>query len=166
MEGPEGNLGDVFEVDRVRQLVELMKEHDLSEIDLRQTHQRIRLRRGAEGPPTILTQAAAPVAAPIVSQELTRSPEPESKPVEDEKNIAYIKSPMVGTFYTKPSPNTPVYVNVGDHVGPETTVCIIEAMKVFNEIQAEISGTIIGVLVDNEEPVDYDKPLFKVDTSK
>lgn len=166
MEGPEGNLGDVFEVDRVRQLVELMKEHDLSEIDLRQTHQRIRLRRGAEGPPTILTQAAAPVPGPSPLPVSTRSPEPDSKPVEDDKSIAYIKSPMVGTFYTKPSPNTAVYVNVGDHVGPETTVCIIEAMKVFNEIQAEISGTIIAVLVDNEEPVDYDKPLFKVDTSK
>ena len=73
---------------------------------------------------------------------------------------------MVGTFYSKPNPNSEPYVKVGDHVSPETTVCIIEAMKMFNEIQAEVSGKIVAVLVDNEEPVDVNKPLFRVDKSQ
>ena len=76
----------------------------------------------------------------------------------------YIKSPMVGTFYARPNPNADAYVNVGDSVDPETTVCIIEAMKVFNEIPAETRGKIVAVLVDDEEPVDFGRPLFKVDT--
>jgi acetyl-CoA carboxylase biotin carboxyl carrier protein len=73
---------------------------------------------------------------------------------------------MVGTFYSRPKPEAEPYVKVGDHVGEESTVCIIEAMKMFNEIQAEVSGRIVAVLVKNEEPVDVNKPLFKVDTSK
>ena len=75
-----------------------------------------------------------------------------------------IKSPMVGTFYAAPNPESPAYVKVGDHVGPETTVCIVEAMKVFNQIPAEVSGKIVAVLVENGEPVEFGQPLFKVDT--
>ena len=86
------------------------------------------------------------------------------KPAEEE-NITLIRSPMVGTFYSQPNPESPNFVNVGDHVGPETTVCIIEAMKVFNEIPAEVTGRIIAILADNEETVDVGKPLYKVDTS-
>ena len=73
---------------------------------------------------------------------------------------------MVGTFYGRPNPESESFVKVGDHVGPETVVCIIEAMKVFNEIQAEVSGQIVAVLADNEESVEFGKPLFRVDTSK
>jgi acetyl-CoA carboxylase biotin carboxyl carrier protein len=77
-----------------------------------------------------------------------------------------IRSPMVGTFYTRPNPDAETFVKVGDRVTPQTTVCVIEAMKVFNEIPAEISGEIVAVLADNEEAVEYGKPLFKVDTSR
>ena len=73
---------------------------------------------------------------------------------------------MVGTFYAAPDPDSPPYVKVGDHVGPETTVCIVEAMKVFNQIPAEVSGKILTVLVENGESVEYGQPLFKVDTSE
>jgi acetyl-CoA carboxylase biotin carboxyl carrier protein len=86
--------------------------------------------------------------------------------VEDSPHIVLIKSPMVGTFYSRPTPEAEPFVRVGDHISSETTVCIIEAMKVFNEIPAEVSGTIAAVLVDDEEPVEFGKPLFKVDTSK
>ena len=75
-----------------------------------------------------------------------------------------IKSPIVGTFYAAANPESPPYVKVGDHVGPETTVCIVEAMKVFNQIPAEVSGKIIAVLVENGQPVEFGQPLFKVDT--
>jgi acetyl-CoA carboxylase biotin carboxyl carrier protein len=80
-----------------------------------------------------------------------------------EEHVVLIKSPMVGTFYAASDPDSPPYVQVGDPVGPETVVCIVEAMKVFNQIPAEVSGTIVGVLVENGEPVEYGQPLFKVD---
>lgn len=161
----EPNVDDVFDIKQIRRLIELMKEHDLGEIDLRQANQRIRLSRGglietrgAVGPPPATAPPAlqpAPAAAEV--------PEPVE---ESEESIAYITSPMVGTFYSRANANSDPYAKVGDHVDPETTVCIVEAMKVFNEIPAEISGRIVAVLVEDEESVDYGKPLFKVDTSK
>ena len=165
--------GDVFAVERVRDLVSLMKEHDLSEIDLRCGDQRIRLCRGGE--PTIAAlPAPAPVhVAPAVAPPVAAAPAaPAPAPAagggaaEDSANIEIIKSPMVGTFYSRPNPKAEAFVKVGDRVSPESPICIIEAMKVFNEIPAEISGTIVAILVDDEEPVEFDKPLFKVDTSK
>ncbi|MCO6455837.1 MAG: acetyl-CoA carboxylase biotin carboxyl carrier protein [Pirellulaceae bacterium] len=151
----------VFDVERIRELVELMKEHDLSEVDLRQADQRIRLARGplGHGPVpqwTAIAQPAAPSgpAAPSSLADEAASP----------AHLVGIKSPMVGTFYSRPNPNAPAFVKVGDHVEPETTVCIIEAMKVFNEIPAEVRGKIVAVLVDDEEPLEFGKPLFKVDT--
>ena len=85
-------------------------------------------------------------------------------PKADEAHVAVIKSPIVGTFYAAPNPESPAFVKVGDHVGPETTVCIVEAMKVFNQIPAEVSGKITTVLVENGQPVEFGQPLFKVDT--
>jgi acetyl-CoA carboxylase biotin carboxyl carrier protein len=154
---------DVFEVDRIRNLVELMQEYDLREIDLRQTDQRIRLCRGADEPagnprPVL---GGAPVAG---SAEPAQPASPVPAPPEAD-HIVYLKSPMVGTFYTRPNPNTEPFVRVGDYVDPETTVCIIEAMKVFNEIPAEARGRILAILVEDEEPVEFGKPLFKLDTS-
>jgi acetyl-CoA carboxylase biotin carboxyl carrier protein len=93
------------------------------------------------------------------------APAAAAQPAADEGQIVLIKSPMVGTFYTAPSPEAAPYVKVGDHVGPDTTICIVEAMKVFNEIPAETSGKIVAVLVENGDPVEYGQPLFKVDTS-
>ena len=158
---------DVFDVRKVRRLVELMKEHDLTEMDLRQENMRIQLRRGPKDMPieTIVRQApAAPVAAPAEAAPAPAAPATSDKAVED-KNLGVITSPIVGTFYASPDPNAPPYVKVGDHVGPETTVCIVEAMKVFNEIPAEISGKIVAVLSKSGEPVEYGQALFKVDTT-
>jgi acetyl-CoA carboxylase biotin carboxyl carrier protein len=155
--------GDIFDVKKVRRLVEMMKEHDLAEIDLRQGDQRVRLRRGAE--PIVTMGAPMPVAAPLPVNAAAQEVKPTAAGV-TESNLAVIKSPMVGTFYVSPSPEAPAFVKVGDHVGPETTVCIIEAMKVFNEIPAEISGQVAAVLVENGAAVDFGQPLFKVDTRK
>ena len=149
--------GGVFDLDRIRLLVELMKEHGLTEIDLREAEQQIKLCLGST------TASAAPtpvVAAPAESSSAESSGD--SMP----DHIVLIKSPMVGTYYSKPNPNSDPYARVGDHVDPTTTVCIIEAMKVFNEIPAEVTGKIVAVLVEDEEPVDVGKPLFKVDTSQ
>ena len=147
MSGPTPNQ-DIFDVRRVRRLVELMKEHDLSEIDIREGTTRIQLRRGSDPVVTV----AAPRAA---------AAEPRRA---DDAHIAVIKSPIVGTFYAAPNPESPAFVKVGDHVGPETTVCIVEAMKVFNQIPAEVSGKITTVLAENGQPVEFGQPLFKVDT--
>ena len=156
---------DIFDVRKIRRLVELMKEHDLNEIDLRQDAMRIQLRRGIGG----ATSVVSPMGMPMPQMPAAAHP-PASAPagthtsdVNAEDNYALIKSPMVGTFYTASDPEAAPHVKVGDHIGPETTVCIVEAMKVFNEIPAEISGKIIAVLVKNGEPVEFGQPLFKVD---
>jgi acetyl-CoA carboxylase biotin carboxyl carrier protein len=162
MSGPSSNQ-DIFDVRKIRRLVELMKEHDLSEIDLREGETRIQIRRGSE--PVVTVASAQPAAAPApaaVAKPVAEAAAP-PEPVED-KNIAVVKSPMVGTFYAAPDPDSPSFVKVGDHVGPETTVCIVEAMKVFNQIPAEVAGKIVAVLVENGESVEFGQPLFKVDS--
>ncbi len=164
---------DIFDIERIRRLVELMEGHDLREVDLRQNEQRIRLCRGAEmtymppvamqsAPAPVAPQAAPPAPAPGAAHAV---PGAGAVPEADAENIITIKSPMVGTFYARANPNAEAYVKLGDMVEAETTVCIIEAMKVFNEIPAETRGKVVAVLVDDEEPVDHGRPLFKVDTS-
>ncbi len=152
---------DIFDVRKIRRLVELMKEHDLSEIDLREGEMRIQLRRGME--PVITRPAVAGGRRAISGAIPAKADAPPPAPAAEE-HVAVIKSPMVGTFYAAPDPDSPAYVKVGDHVGPETTVCIVEAMKVFNQIPAEVAGKIVAVLVENGEPVEFGQPLFKVDT--
>jgi acetyl-CoA carboxylase biotin carboxyl carrier protein len=154
---------DVFDVRKVRRLVELMNEHELAEIDLRQGDQRIRLRRGHEP----LVQMAAPApAAPIASQApQSASAPPAAISAAEDANVTYVTSPMVGTFYTSSSPDSPPFVNVGDPVGTDTVVCILEAMKVFNEIPAECSGKILARLVENGDAIEYGQKLFKVQKS-
>ena len=149
---------EVFDIDRLRNLVELMQEHDLSEIDLRNEEKRIKVRRGAE-PTFAMPAMQAPVASAAAAPAAGSSPA--EAPAEDDNTTA-ITSPMVGTFYTKPKPDAPNFISVGDHVNADTVVCLVEAMKMFNEIPAGISGTVTAVLVKNEEPVDVGKPLFKV----
>jgi acetyl-CoA carboxylase biotin carboxyl carrier protein len=158
---------DIFDVRRVRRLVELMKEHDLSEIDIREGATRIRLRRGAMEPvvtPPASGYPAPPPASGYPAGPIAAAPAAAEPAKVEEAHVALITSPIVGTFYTAPNPESPPFVKVGDHVGRETTVCIVEAMKVFNQIQAEVSGKIQAVLVENGQPVEFGQPLFKVDT--
>jgi len=156
--------GDIFDMRKIRRLVELLTEHDLSEIDLQQGDQRIRVRRQLG----VVTAAASPAAhSPAAPPNLPAgSTPPAASAAADEAHLTVVKSPMVGTFYATSSPESPPYVKVGDHVGPETVVCIVEAMKVFNEIPAGISGRIAAVLVENGEPVEFGQPMFKVDTRR
>lgn len=167
---PENAAESVFEIERIRRLVELMKEHDLSEVDLRQQRQRIRICRGprevvrAGYPPPPPPPTPAPLPPPTAAAPAVASPQPPT-PAAESSSIVLIKSPMVGTFYSRPNPKAEPFVKVGDRVEPTTVVCIIEAMKVFNEIPAEVRGRIVAVLCEDGEAVDFDKPLFKVDTS-
>jgi acetyl-CoA carboxylase biotin carboxyl carrier protein len=152
-----------FDIKTIGALVSLMSEHDLSEIDLHDGGQRIRLRRGvavsALPAPQALFQPAPVMSAPKNDAPANAAaPAPAAK-----KNLKEIKSPVVGTFYASPDPNSPAYVTVGSKVTPTTTVCIIEAMKIFNEIAAECAGTIAEVCVENQQPVEYGQVLFRVD---
>ncbi len=153
---------DVFEVERIRQLVELMEKCELTEIDLKREDQRIRLRRGGE------TEIASFVAPQMMNMPQAAAPTPAAPAplAEEDANIVYIKSPMVGTFYAKANPDAPSFIERGQLVSSDTTVCIVEAMKVFNEIKAECSGTVVDVLCENEDAVEFNQPMFKVDTSK
>jgi acetyl-CoA carboxylase biotin carboxyl carrier protein len=155
---------DIFDVRKIRRLVELMKEHDLSEIDLQQGELRIQLRRTCTATSPVVGVAPAPVAAPAMAGPPASESGVSVAAESLAKGIVLIKSPMVGTFYTAPDPESPPFVKVGDHVGQETTVCIVEAMKVFNQIPAEASGRILAVLVENGAPVEFGQPLFKVDS--
>jgi acetyl-CoA carboxylase biotin carboxyl carrier protein len=156
--------GDVFDVKKVRKFIELMNEADLAEIDLRQGDQRIRLRRG----PETVTVAAAPAmpmtpaSAPAPSSGGAGGAKAATGGAED-SNAVLIRSPMVGTFYAAASPDAPPFVKIGDTVGPETTVCIVEAMKVFNEIPAECTGRIVATLAQNGDAVEFGQPLFRVE---
>lgn len=153
---------DAFDVDRIRKLIELMKEHELAEVDLRQSQQRICIRRGGQFAQMIAAPMAVP--APTTVAPASAAPSVTTSSPEDGPHIAIIRSPMVGTFYTRANPNAKNFVEVGSDVGHDTTVCIVEAMKVFNEIPAEVRGKIVAILAKNEETVDFGKPLFKVDT--
>jgi acetyl-CoA carboxylase biotin carboxyl carrier protein len=150
--------GDIFDVKKLRRFVELMKEHDLAEIDLRQGDQRIRLRRGGE---PLLTAGGAFLPAGSTGQ-AAGSPPTGRESAAGDTSLQIIKSPMVGTFYSAGNPESPPFVKVGDHVGPETVVCIIEAMKVFTDIPAGVSGTIAAILVKNGQAVEFGQPLFRL----
>lgn len=160
------SVQDVFDVRKVRRLVELMKEYDLAEMDLKQGETRIQLRRGGAAPVAaampLLAQAPSPApAAPEKALAASEKAPAAAAPAEP-SNVKSITSPMVGTFYLAADPESPPFVKVGDHVGPDTTVCVIEAMKVFNQIPAEVSGKITAILAENGQTVEFGQPLFKV----
>ncbi|MBX9682023.1 MAG: acetyl-CoA carboxylase, biotin carboxyl carrier protein [Gemmataceae bacterium] len=138
-----------------------MTQHDLSEIDLREGMQRLRLRRGAKQVPVLTSMAPsmpAPAAAPKSAE-----PAAPTNPAAPARNLIEIKSELVGTFYGKPNPESPTYVSKGAKVTPTTVVCQIEAMKLFNEITAGVSGTIAEVCVENGKYVEFNQVLFRVE---
>ena len=147
----------------IKQVVELMQRSELSEFEIEEEGFKLRLSR-KQGKTQIIHPAplaATPIASLTATPIHTETPKTEAVETED-KNTFVIKSPMVGTFYCAASPESPAFVKLGDTINPDTIVCIIEAMKVMNEIQAETSGTISEILVENGETVEYGQPLFKV----
>ncbi len=156
--------GDVFDIERIRQIVELMEEHELSEVDLQQGDDKIRLARGSSAPvymqPSVAHAAPASPAPTVATGGAT--PPPSGSPP---AGTITINSPMVGTFYCRANPESEPFVKVGSMVTEDSVVCIIEAMKVFNEIPAECRGKIVEVLVGDQQAVDFGKPLFRVEKS-
>lgn len=159
---------------QIQELIKLVNKSSLSELSIEQDQFKITIKKEQkpEEPHQVL---AMPAAQPVALQGTPYSPaaqpaapepsvsEPAPPPKEAQPNLVAIKSPMIGTFYRSPSPDKPTFVNVGDEVSPGKVVCIIEAMKLFNEIESEVSGKIVKVLVEDASPVEYDQPLFLVE---
>ncbi|MCJ7544045.1 MAG: acetyl-CoA carboxylase biotin carboxyl carrier protein [Phycisphaerae bacterium] len=143
-----------MDIEDIKQLVQLMVDNDLSELDVSDGERRISLKRGPSGLPVVAGGAMPAVVAPLAAAPAAGVPPAEQ--------LLEIKSPMVGTFYAAPSPDSEPYVSVGAAVSDDTVVCVVEAMKVMNEIKAECAGTLVEVCVNNTQPVEYGQVLFRV----
>ncbi|MBT4472834.1 MAG: acetyl-CoA carboxylase biotin carboxyl carrier protein [Bacteroidetes bacterium] len=156
-----------MELKDIQSLIKFVTKSGASEVKLEMEDVKITIRTGEhnKGETTFIQQmpqmaAAAPApaaAAPVVEEATTESKE--------ETNLITVKSPIIGTFYRKPSPDKPMFVEVGSVIGEGDVLCVIEAMKLFNEIESEVSGKIVKILVDDASPVEFDQPLFLVDPS-
>ncbi|MBM4018432.1 MAG: acetyl-CoA carboxylase biotin carboxyl carrier protein [Planctomycetes bacterium] len=163
-QGPAAHVSGKIDLETVRQLAALMSQHDLAELEVEQDDMAVRLRKGGATPAPAVS--VVPVAAPVVPVIPAAGPAPAAPGAAAAEaraaDLPAVKSPMVGTYYAASGPDAPPYVKVGDHVSEDTVVCVIEAMKVFNEIRAEMSGTIERVLVKSAQAVEFGQPLFAV----
>ena len=144
----KNNDGGFMEIDKLKSFIKFMEEHNLSELEMEEEGKRIRLKKNFSDIPFVIPQN------PVV---------PEQKTDLKKDNNIEIKSPMVGTFYAAPSPGAKPYVEIGDNVKPGDVVCVIEAMKLMNEIKAEVAGKIIQIQVENGEPVEFGQNLFMLE---
>jgi acetyl-CoA carboxylase biotin carboxyl carrier protein len=160
-----------MDIKQVQELVKIINKTNIAEISIEEEGLKITIKQKEEPTPpvmapmhtTYLQAPAAPAAAPAP---MPAAPAAPAKAAEvPAENLLTIKSPMIGTFYRSPAPDKPVFVNVGDDISVGKVVCIIEAMKLFNEIESEVKGRIVKVLVEDASPVEYDQPLFLVDPS-
>lgn len=155
---------------QIQDLIKFVAKSGVSEVEIEQKDFKITIKTPAgkkevqviTGPAPVQVQAPAPAPAPAVAAAPVAAAPAEAAPAADSKYIT-IKAPMIGTFYRAAGPGKPVFVNVGDEIKKGKPICIIEAMKLFNEIESEVAGKIVKVLVDDAKPVEYDQPLFLVD---
>ncbi|MDC6464919.1 acetyl-CoA carboxylase biotin carboxyl carrier protein [bacterium] len=157
-----------MDVKEIQNLIKFVAKQGVTEVELETKGFKLTIKTQGEQAvqPTIIQAApAAPAPAPVAAAPAAAAPVEAAAPTDDDSKYITIKSPMIGTFYRKPSPDKDVFMNVGDTVKPGDVTCVIEAMKLFNEIESEVSGKIVKVLVDDSTPVEYDQPLFLVDPS-
>lgn len=151
-----------MDIRKVKKLIELLEESGISELEVREGEESVRISRHSQAPaPTYVTSAPAPAAAPVAAP-APAADAGESAPAAAALKGHVVRSPMVGTFYRSPSPASPSFVEVGQTVKKGDVLCIVEAMKMMNHIEAEASGVIDSILVDNGQPVEYDQPLFTI----
>ena len=150
-----------MEIKEIKRIVELMKSNDLTKFAMKDEGFELTLKRGGE--PQVVVAAAPAVAAPVAAAAAPEAANPGSPAADENDGLIEIPSPIVGTFYRKPAPDADAFVQVGDEVSEETVVCVIEAMKVMNEIKAELNGVIKKILVDDTAPVQYGQSLFLVE---
>lgn len=162
-----------MELKEIQDLIKFVAKSGVNEVELEMNGTKIVIKTGNQRVETIAISQPAPVyASPVLPAPATveaapvspaNNPAPKAAEAAASSNLIEIKSPMVGTFYRRPSPDKDVYVNVGDSIKQGDVVCMIEAMKLFNEIEAEFSGKIVKVLVEDATPIEYDQPLFLVE---
>jgi acetyl-CoA carboxylase biotin carboxyl carrier protein len=154
-----------MDIKEIKAVIDLMRKNSLTEFEYEKDGTKIRIQRGPDGKPQVFSSSpnllATPTLVPIPTA-LAPAPAPTAAPTPTAESLPTINSPMVGTFYGSPAPDAPAYISVGTVVTPESVVCIIEAMKVMNEIKAEMSGTITEILVESGKPVEFGKPLFRI----
>ena len=149
-----------IDLKKLRALLKTLREGDVSEFEFEDEHTRMRLVRGG-----VVVASASPAAvAPTPAREVTAVEGAAAAPADDGDTLV-VTSPFVGTFYRSPSPEAPPFVEVGSKVREGQTLCIVEAMKLMNEIEADVSGTVVEILVDNGKPVEFEQPLFRIDKS-
>ena len=152
-----------MKIDEIKTIVKLMSEHDLTEFKIEAEEMRLCIKRGSDTAPVITSShiMQSPAAPAVAAPAAAPAPAAESAKTTAGKNT--IDAPIVGTFYRSPSPDAPSFVKPGDKIQADTVVCIIEAMKVMNEIKAEKSGVLKEILVENASPVEYGQPLFVIE---
>jgi len=150
-----------MDIRKIKKLIELLEESDLTEIEIVEGEESVRLTRGGSSAPV---QTTIPVGAPPPQQAAPAAGAMPPAPEEEESipDGELVRAPMVGTFYASSSPEAEPFVSMGQKVGVGDTLCIIEAMKMFNQIEADVSGTVVAVLVENGQPVEFDQPLFVI----
>jgi len=152
----------------IQNLIKFVAKSGANEVSLEMEDVKITIKTSSGTPPIVVQEPIVVPQQPIppvsIPKPNTIDPIPET-PADDESNLITITSPIIGTFYRKPSPDKPTFVEVGDTISEGTVLCVIEAMKLFNDIESEISGTIVKILVDDSSPVEFDQPLFLVDPS-
>ncbi|HRN92201.1 MAG TPA: acetyl-CoA carboxylase biotin carboxyl carrier protein [Ferruginibacter sp.] len=157
-----------MDIKQIQELVKMINKTTIGEITIEEDGKKITIKQKKDPVQHIVAHASPVAAAPAQAAPAPAAPAAQEPPVKKDAapkadNLLTIKSPMIGTFYRQAGPGKPVFANVGDEVTPGKVVCIIEAMKLFNEIESEIKGTIVKVLVDDASPVEYDQPLFLVE---
>ena len=151
-----------MDIRKVKKLIELLEESDINEIEIQEGEESLRISRASSVVAAPVVQAAPVAAAPVAAAPVAAAPVAEA-PAAPAIDGHAVTSPMVGTFYSRANPESDPFVKVGDIVSEDTIVCIVEAMKVFNEIPAECSGKIVEVLVKDQEAIDFGKPMFRVE---
>jgi acetyl-CoA carboxylase biotin carboxyl carrier protein len=156
-----------MELKEIKELIKLVSEAGVSEVEVERGDFKIAIKKIEE---KVIVQSTAPIMqqpvvmqAPVVAAPVAQAVPAVPAANEHASNLITIKSPMIGTFYKTPSPDKPAFVNIGDEIKPGKVLCIVEAMKLFNEIESEVSGRIVKILVENASPVEYDQPLFLVE---
>ena len=157
-----------MDIKQIQDLIKFVSKSGVNEVSIEEKDFKITIKTNQE--PTYVTASipavapvAAPAAAPAVPAAAPAAPATSAPAADDESHLITIKSPMIGTFYRSPGPDKPAFVNAGDEIAPGKVICIVEAMKLFNEIESEVSGKIVKILVNDAQPVEYDQPLFLVD---
>lgn len=151
-----------MDLNLIKKLIRIVNSYDITDLEIEENGLRVKIAKKISADQSLIHPHIMPHAVPVLEQQVAKSPEDKQETLQKQHEI---RSPIVGTFYRAPAPDADAYVNVGDTVSPGTVLCIVEAMKLMNEIESDISGTVVKILVENGKPVEYNQPLFLIQVS-